>query len=128
MSIVLTQRFLARDVFAVPFLTNHGIRFHYFSRVSVLHVPQKVPVSALKRFSKPQEVPIKPSKPSQSKPVPVHEKPVQAPCTTIKTVPPQFQEGALFADSVTMGGAPSPRHLPIPMFYVREKMKAYRLN
>ncbi|CAH2061501.1 unnamed protein product [Thlaspi arvense] len=117
MSIVLTQRFLARDVFAVPFLTKHGISFHYFSRVSVLHVPRKVPVSALKRYAKPQEAPIKHSKPSQSKPVPV-----QAPCTTIKTVPPPNQ-GALFADSVTMGGAPSPRHLPIPMFYVREKIQ-----
>ncbi|ESQ46168.1 hypothetical protein EUTSA_v10000456mg, partial [Eutrema salsugineum] len=115
--------YLVRNVFAISIHTKHGIVFHYFSRVSFLHVPQKVSLSGLKRFYKPQEVPFKPSEPWwQSKPDMVNENPLQAP-STIKTVPPQNQERELSDGSITMAAAPSPRHLPIPMFCVREKIK-----
>lgn len=117
---ILRLSYLVRDVFVVPFYTKQGIGFHYFSRNSVLHLHQKVPLSAFKRFYKPREASLKPSKPAaQSKPdVVVHEKPVQSP-STIKTVSsPQNQDREVFAGSVTMSAAPSPRHVPIPMFCV----------
>lgn len=106
MSTILRHRYIVRHVFAVPFLTKHGVGFHYFSRKSILHVHQKVPIiSGLKKgFRYPREVPFKPS---QSKPDPVNEKPVQT---------RQNQDGELFHGSVTMGAAPSPRQVPIPMF------------
>ncbi|CAH8367072.1 unnamed protein product [Eruca vesicaria subsp. sativa] len=154
MSIVLRHRFLVIDFFAVPFLTRHGIAFHYISRNSVLHVHQKVPISALKRSRK---SPYKPSKPLQTKPVPVHKKPIQALSTintvlplnqeqelldgssitakpdelvheksfqapsTIKTVWSQKPEKERFASSVTIGAAPSPRHVPVPMFCLKRE-------
>ncbi|KAL1206807.1 hypothetical protein V5N11_009206 [Cardamine amara subsp. amara] len=110
MSIILTHRYIVRDIHAVPFLTKYGIGFHFYPRNSVLLVHQKVH----KRSCSPQKFPLKPSKPSPCKPE-VQEKPVQSP-TTIKTVPSQNQERELFAGSVTLGSAPSPRHVPIPMF------------
>ncbi|KAG7637069.1 hypothetical protein AtNW77_Chr2g0241041 [Arabidopsis thaliana] len=65
--IMLTHRYLVREVHAVPFLTKHGIGFYFFSRNSVLHVHQKVHLFVLKRFCYPQKFPFKPSKPSQIK-------------------------------------------------------------
>ncbi|KAL1206808.1 hypothetical protein V5N11_009207 [Cardamine amara subsp. amara] len=112
MSITLTHCYLVRDVYAVPFLTKHGIGFYYFSRNSILHVPQKIfPLYGFKRFCYPQKVSSTPSNPSdtvksQSKPDPVDEKPIQEPS----------QEREFFGGSVTMGAAPSPRHVPIPTF------------
>ncbi|CAA7019808.1 unnamed protein product [Microthlaspi erraticum] len=123
MSIVLRHSYLVRDVFVVPFHTKQGIGFHYFCRNSVLHLHQKVPLSAFKRFFKPREAPLKPTKQqTHSKPDPVNEKPVQEP-NRIKVTQPRNQERELFNGSVTMGAAPSPRLLPIPKFYVREMIK-----
>lgn len=122
MSMILRLSYLVRDVFVVPFYTKQGIGFHYFCRNSVLHLHQKVPLSAFKRFFKPREVPLKPLKRAQSKSDPVNEKPIQAP-DTIKATQPHIQEREFFAGSVTMCAAPSPRHLPIPMFCVREMIK-----
>ncbi|AAF81329.1 Strong similarity to a hypothetical protein F18L15.110 gi/6522618 from Arabidopsis thaliana BAC F18L15 gb/AL133298 [Arabidopsis thaliana] len=68
-----------------------------------------VPFFGLKRFYYPQKV-LYNSKPSNSKPV--NEKPIQEPS----------QEGELFGGSVTMGAAPSPRHLPIPTFCMSSKL------
>ncbi|AEC07318.1 hypothetical protein AT2G22520 [Arabidopsis thaliana] len=148
--IMLTHRYLVREVHAVPFLTKHGIGFYFFSRNSVLHVHQKVHLFVLKRFCYPQKFPFKPSKPSQikadvqetllkpskpsqskadvqetllkpSKPsqskADVQEKSAKA-TSTIKTL--QIQERELFSGSVTMDAAPSPRHVPIPIFCYRE--------
>ncbi|ESQ46489.1 hypothetical protein EUTSA_v10000581mg [Eutrema salsugineum] len=56
----------------------------------------------IKRFQSP------PSKTSQAKPDQVYQKPIQ----TLRE---------LFAGSVTMGAAPSPRHVPVPMFCFTEK-------
>lgn len=60
--------------------------------------------------------------PSQSKPDDlVHDKPLQAQ-STIKNVRSQKPEKERFASSVTMCAAPSPRHVPVPMFCLREKI------
>ncbi|ESQ46485.1 hypothetical protein EUTSA_v10000491mg, partial [Eutrema salsugineum] len=59
-------------------------------------------------FCYPQKFPFKPSKTSQAKPDQVYQKPIQ----TLRE---------LFAGSVTMGAAPSPRHVPVPMFCFTEK-------
>ena len=131
--IMLTHRYLVREVHAVPFLTKHGIGFYFFSRNSVLHVHQKVHLFVLKRFCYPQKFPFKPSKPSQIKAdvqetllkpsklsqskAKVQEKSAKA-TSTIKTL--QIQERELFSGSVTMDAAPSPRHVPIPIFCYRE--------
>ncbi|KAL0741239.1 hypothetical protein Bca4012_082752 [Brassica carinata] len=101
MSIVLRHRFFVRDLFAIPFHTRHGIACHYISRYSVLHVHQKVPIAGLKPSRKTR---FKPSKPLQSKPDPVHKKPVQA-LSTIKTVLPLNQEQELLDGSITVGAA-----------------------
>ncbi|XP_023640361.1 cornifin-B [Capsella rubella] len=45
------------------------------------------------------------------------------PPTHQEAPPPTRQEVEFFGGSVTMGAAPSPRHVPIPMFCVREKIK-----
>lgn len=108
MSIMVTKHYMVRDVYAIPFQTEYGIGFHYISCISDLHVHKMVP---LKRFRYPQNVSSKPSKPSvtiksPSKPDPVNEKPIEA----------LSQEGEFFDGSVTMGAAPSPRHVPIPIF------------
>ncbi|CAL9233497.1 unnamed protein product [Arabidopsis halleri] len=117
MSITLIHRHIVKDVFAVPFLTKQGIGYHYFCRNSVLHIRQKVvPRSGLKKRScYPQKDSFKPSNTgkSQSKPDPVHEKPIQTPS----------EEGEFFDGSVTMCAAPSPRHVPIPIFCGREMIK-----
>ncbi|ESQ46167.1 hypothetical protein EUTSA_v10000567mg [Eutrema salsugineum] len=119
MAIILRHRYIVSDVFAVPFHTKQGIGFHYFSRNSVSHVHKKVPIAGLKRFRYPQKFPFKPSKPiSQTKPELVHEKTFQAP-STIKRQNPKRE---LFAGSVTMGAAPSPRHVPVPMFCIKENI------
>ncbi|EOA29170.1 hypothetical protein CARUB_v10025440mg [Capsella rubella] len=121
MSITLIHRYLVRDFFAVPFLTPYGIGYHHFCRNSFLHVPQRVVPPLLGLKKRPQKPYFKPStteKP-QSNPDPVHDekpKPVQAKA-------PPTQEAEFFDGLVTMGAAPSPRHVPIPMFYVREKIK-----
>ncbi|VVB08414.1 unnamed protein product [Arabis nemorensis] len=73
-----------------------------------------VPICGLKRSCYPQKFPLKPS---HSEPNPVHEKSVQG-TNRIKVVPPQNQERELFDGSVTVGAAPSPRHVPIPIFCV----------
>ncbi|EOA29218.1 hypothetical protein CARUB_v10025492mg [Capsella rubella] len=125
MSITLVHRYLVRDFFAVPFLTPQGIGYHHFCRNSFLHVPQRVvPLLGLKKRSqKPYFKPSTTGKPQQSNPDPVHDekpKPVQA---EAPPPPPPTKEPEYFDGSVTMGAAPSPRHVPIPMFYVREKIK-----
>ncbi|CAL9217094.1 unnamed protein product [Arabidopsis halleri] len=68
MSIMLTHRYMVRNVYAVPFHTKNGIGFHYFSCVFDLHVRVKllVPFFGLKRFRYPQKVSFKPSKPSHN--------------------------------------------------------------
>ncbi|KAJ0260367.1 hypothetical protein HA466_0065800 [Hirschfeldia incana] len=53
--------------------------------------------------------------PSQTKP---DEKPFQAQ-STIKTVRSRKPEKERFASSVTLCAAPSPRHVPVPMFCLR---------
>lgn len=117
MSITLIHRYIVKDFFAVPFLTKQGIGYHYFCRNSVLHIRQKVvPRSGSKKRScDPQKDSFKPSNTgkSQSKPDPVHEKPIQTP----------REEGEFFDGSVTMCAAPSPRHVPIPIFCGREMIK-----
>ncbi|KAL9300305.1 hypothetical protein AtEden1_Chr2g0241511 [Arabidopsis thaliana] len=111
MSIMLVHRYFVQDFFAVPFLTKQGFGYHYFCRNSFLHVRQKVvPRSGLKkRPSYPQKAYFKPSKTgkSQSKPDTVHEKPIQTPSEEVEF---------FFDGSVTMCAAPSPRHVPIPIF------------
>ncbi|KAL9308039.1 hypothetical protein AtEden1_Chr1g0035841 [Arabidopsis thaliana] len=109
MSIMITHRYMVRNVYAVPFHTKYGFGFHYFSCLFGLHDVKLVPFFGLKRFYYPQKVPYN-SKPSNSKPV--NEKPIQEPS----------QEGELFGGSVTMGAAPSPRHLPIPTFCMSSKL------
>ncbi|XP_023640360.1 early nodulin-75-like [Capsella rubella] len=57
---------------------------------------------------------------TQEAPPTTHQEP---PPTHQEAPPPTRQEAEFFGGSVTMGAAPSPRHVPIPMFYLREKIK-----
>ncbi|CAN8314768.1 unnamed protein product [Cochlearia groenlandica] len=123
MSMILKHRSIVKDDFAFPFHTKQRtIGFNYFSRSS--HVNKKETIAGFKRFRYTQQVPLKPLKPSQTKPE-AKKKPVKA-SSKIKTAPRHInQEGELFAGSATIGSSPSPRHMPIPMFYVRESIKEF---
>ncbi|XP_019093374.1 PREDICTED: uncharacterized protein LOC109129546 [Camelina sativa] len=127
MSITIVHRYLVREFFAVPFLTPHGFGYRHFCRDSVLHVPQRlVPLLGLKK-KRSQRAYFKPS--NTRKPQSYNPDPVQAPTQEVAQsynpdpVQAPTQEGDLFDGSVTMCAAPSPRHVPVPIFCGREMTK-----
>ncbi|XP_010463071.1 PREDICTED: uncharacterized protein LOC104743721 [Camelina sativa] len=107
------HRYMVRNVDAVPSHTKNGIGFNCLSSISDRHVHhvKVAPPLGSKRFRNPRKVSFKPSKPSltvkvwRSKSDPVRKE--------------LNQEVELFGGSVTMGAAPSPRHVPIPIFLRR---------